>query len=75
MRRIAVIHEAHSKLSEPVKDRLSEIPFKKIRGMRNITIHAYGQTDESILFHVATNEIATIVAIVEPLLDKLSTPE
>jgi uncharacterized protein with HEPN domain len=72
VRRIAIIHEAYAKLSDETKARLAGIPFAKIKGMRNIAIHAYQQTDEVIVFHVAKHEIATVIEIVSPVFDELS---
>ncbi|MBJ7326388.1 MAG: DUF86 domain-containing protein, partial [Chthoniobacterales bacterium] len=49
IRRIEIIGEATAHLSEATRAQLPALPFRQMRGMRNILAHDYGQdevTDE-----------------------------
>ena len=44
-------------LSDPFKTLHNEIPWKQIRGMRNVVVHKYGEIDLDTLWDVLTNDI------------------
>jgi uncharacterized protein with HEPN domain len=41
LQKLAIIGEASSQISDEVKSRYCEIPWKQIIGFRNIAVHAY----------------------------------
>ncbi len=45
LRRLEIIGEAAGRISPEVQKEFSDIPFREIRGMRNIIAHDYGEVD------------------------------
>jgi uncharacterized protein with HEPN domain len=45
IRRIEIIGEATSHLSDATRDAVPALPFRKMRGMRNIVAHDYANVD------------------------------
>src|SRR4029077_13410069 len=54
VRRIEIIGEATAHLSEETRRAVPELPFRKMRGMRNIVAHDYANVDLHIVWQVAT---------------------
>lgn len=52
-RQLMIVGEAASCLSPEIRDRLSEVPWREIRGFRNHAVHAYFSLDWSIVWEVA----------------------
>jgi uncharacterized protein with HEPN domain len=57
VRRIEIIGEATAHLNERTRLDLPELPFRKMRGMRNIVAHDYANVDMTIVWEVATMHI------------------
>ncbi len=51
------IGELAGKLTEDYRNSTSEIPWKQIRGLRNLVAHAYGEVDFYEIFDVAHDDI------------------
>lgn len=54
---ILQIGELSNHLSEPFKTLHPDIPWKKIRGMRNYVAHEYGSVDPEMLWFTSTHSI------------------
>lgn len=54
LRQLSVVGEAASCLSDDVRRRLPGIPWREIRGFRNIAVHAYFSLDWDVIHEVAT---------------------
>lgn len=65
VRRIENIGEAMAHLSEETRAAIPELPFRKIRGMRNIVAHNYGNVDVGIVWEVATIHIPDVCGVLE----------
>ena len=48
MRRIEIIGEAAAHLSDATRQAVLELPFRRMRGMRNIVAHEYANVDLNI---------------------------
>ena len=57
IRRIEIIGEATAHLSEATRAELPRLPFRQMRGMRNIVAHDYGQVDALLVWKAATERI------------------
>jgi uncharacterized protein with HEPN domain len=65
VRRIEIIGEATAHLTEATRQAISELPFRKMRGMRNIVAHDYANVDLKIVWEVATVHVPEICAVLE----------
>ena len=65
------IGELSNHLSEDFKARNASIPWREIRGMRNVVAHEYGHTDTEIVWETATEDIAGIRAFCERVLREI----
>lgn len=54
---ILQIGELVNRLTEEFKNRHPEIPWHKIRGMRNFVAHEYGSLDLEVVWYVAVNSV------------------
>ena len=65
MRRIEIIGEAAAHLSEETRRAVAELPFRKMRGMRNIVAHDYANVDLNIVWQIATVHVPQVCAVLE----------
>ena len=69
---IAVVGEAAGRLSRPLRDQHTDIPWALIIGMRNKLIHDYGGVALDILWQVAHEELPRLAARIAPLIPPAS---
>ena len=67
IRRIEIIGEATSHLTEATRREIPELPFRRMRGMRNIMAHDYGNVDVHIVWEVAIVHVPEVSAVLEQL--------
>ncbi|MCB1060104.1 MAG: DUF86 domain-containing protein [Calditrichaeota bacterium] len=67
---IAIIGESARKLSDETKEKLSEIPWHKVIGMRNRIAHDYKATDSREIWIAATRDIPELLVVVSRELDR-----
>ncbi len=65
VRRMEIIGEATVHLSETTRQTIPELPFRKMRGMRNIVAHDYANVDLKIVWDVATLHVPEVCAVLE----------
>lgn len=70
IRRIEIIGEATAHLSEATRAQLPALPFRQMRGMRNIVAHDYGHVDVALVWKAATEKIPLIRGVLEEFLGK-----
>ena len=70
-RSLEIIGEAVSKIDDTFKTRHPEVPWRKIRGLRNIVAHVYWDVDYDIIWHVVTMDVPVLKQQVETLLRTL----
>ena len=51
-------------ISDDIQNKYPDIPWRSIKGLRNIVAHAYNKTDDEIIWGTVTNDI-------EPLRQRL----
>lgn len=74
IRRIEVIGEATSHLTEQTRRELPQLPFRKMRGMRNIVAHDYANVNLRIVWEVATVHVPELARVLERFFAKLDKP-
>lgn len=62
---ILQIGELVNRLTDDFKAANTEIPWHKIRGMRNYVAHEYGSIDLDVVWYVANNSIVELKAFCE----------
>ena len=65
IRRLAVIGEASTKLPEPIKTALPDIPWSSIIGLRNILVHQYWEIDFDELWVILQRDLPQLAAAIE----------
>jgi uncharacterized protein with HEPN domain len=65
IRRIEVIGEATAHLTEQTRRELPQLPFRKMRGMRNIVAHDYANVNLRIVWEVATVHVPELASVLE----------
>jgi uncharacterized protein with HEPN domain len=65
IRRIEIIGEAAAHLSGATRRAVQELPFRKMRGMRNVVAHDYANVDPKIVWEVATIHIPEVRSVLE----------
>ena len=65
VRRIEIIGEAAVHLTDETRQAVPELPFRKMRGMRNIVAHDYANVDLEIVCEVASVHIPQVCAVLE----------
>ncbi len=74
VRRIEVVGEATAHLTETTRQAIPELPFRKMRGMRNIVAHDYANVDLKIVWEVATVHVPEVRAVLETFFAKHYPP-
>lgn len=65
LRRFEIIGEAASRLSRETQALLPDIPFRAMRGMRNIIAHDYGEVDLELVWQTAEADLPKLIATLE----------
>ncbi|MHB8799014.1 MAG: HepT-like ribonuclease domain-containing protein [Thermoanaerobaculia bacterium] len=63
-----VVGEAASKVSDPTRRQLPEIPWREIVGMRKRLVHGYASVDHDVIWDVATVDLPALVLALEAAL-------
>ncbi|MBU1076403.1 MAG: DUF86 domain-containing protein [Spirochaetes bacterium] len=67
IRSLEVIGEAAKKMPENLKTKYSDIPWKRMAGMRDKLIHEYFGVDLEIVWKVIKEELPSIKPIIEKM--------
>jgi uncharacterized protein with HEPN domain len=68
IRRIEIIGEATAHLSAATRACLPGLPFRQMRGMRNVVAHDYGHVDVALVWKAATGQISLIRHVLDDFL-------
>ena len=65
LRRFEIIGEAASRLAPATQALFPKLPFRAMRGMRNIIAHDYGEVDLDLVWKTATADLPTLIETLE----------
>ena len=65
IRRLEIIGEATAHLTETPRQAIPQLPFRKMRGMRNIVAHDYGNINLKIVWEVGVVYVPEVCAVLE----------
>jgi len=68
VKEIEIIGEAASKVSEPTRRQLPEIPWQDIVDMRNRLIHVYFDIDVGVVWDTVSKDLGPLVTALETAL-------
>ena len=60
VRNIEIIGEASKNIPEEIQNKFKDIPWKKIKGIRNRIVHEYFSVDISIIWFIVKNELESL---------------
>jgi len=64
-RLIEIVGEAATRVSEPARRRLPEMPWERIVGMRNRLVHAYFDVNLDIVWKTVREDLPALIALLE----------
>lgn len=65
LRRLEIIGEAASRLSPEARAMFPNLPFRSMRGMRNIIAHDYGEVDIDQVWTTAVDDLPDLIQTLE----------
>jgi uncharacterized protein with HEPN domain len=65
---LEIVGEAASRVTSTFRELHPEIPWHRLRGLRNVLAHDYGEIVEEVIYQCATLEVPTLIAILERIL-------
>lgn len=68
IRRLEIIGEASSKISNETQTTYSDLPWLKMKGMRNFLIHEYDDIDLQIVWDTVFNNLPPLIAELKKIL-------
>ena len=71
LRRFEIIGEAASRLSPKAQALFPGIPFRAMRGMRNIIAHDYGEVDLELVWQTAEADLPGLIETLERHFDSV----
>lgn len=60
VRNIEIIGEASKNIPGEIQSLFNDIPWQKLRGIRNRIVHDYFDVDRTIIWHIVTNELSQL---------------
>ena len=71
VRNFEIIGEAANNIPKEIREKYNDIPWKEIRGLRNLVAHEYFGVDKSIIWEIAKKDLPEIKPKIELLLKNL----
>ncbi|MBI5445688.1 MAG: DUF86 domain-containing protein [Deltaproteobacteria bacterium] len=66
--KLMVIGEAAALVPVEVQDRHDEVPWRKMKGLRNVIVHQYDRVDVGIVWNVIHGDLPPLVSLLENVL-------
>jgi len=60
VRNIEIIGEASKNIPTEIQQSFTDIPWQKLRGIRNRIVHDYFDVDRTIIWYIVTNELSLL---------------
>ncbi|MEI6724629.1 MAG: DUF86 domain-containing protein [Actinomycetes bacterium] len=68
VRNLMTIGESTRWIPEPIKDAHREVPWRTLRGMRNVVVHEYFGVDSEILWETVRTDLPPLAPTLEAIL-------
>lgn len=66
---LEIVGEAAGRISESFRVAHPQIRWQAMRGMQNLLAHEYGHIDREILYRTVTDEVPSLLAAINRILD------
>ncbi|MBX3043203.1 MAG: DUF86 domain-containing protein [Candidatus Kapabacteria bacterium] len=73
VRNFEIIGEASNRIDVDFKNQHSDIPWARLRGLRNRIIHEYFGIDFELVWHIIQNDLNPLLKKVETLYENIET--
>jgi uncharacterized protein with HEPN domain len=73
LRRLMVIGEAAARLTEETCSRFTQLPFRKMAGLRNRVVHDYGRIDLEIVWDTVTSHLPLLRETLREFFEEVPT--
>jgi len=73
VRNLEILGEAAKRVPDVIRERATEIEWRKVAGMRDVLAHAYFHVDVQIVWDAATNKVPGFVDPLRRLLGELGS--
>lgn len=67
VRRLEIIGEATKNIPDDFREKYSEVPWKKIAGLRDVIIHTYFNIDLDIIWDIVKNDLPNLKKEIEKI--------
>ena len=71
VRNLEVLGEAAKRVSDPIRARAADVPWRQVTGMRDVLIHDYFGIDLDIVSDVALAKVPSLYTTLKALLEEL----
>ena len=71
VRNFEIIGEAANNIPKEIREKYNDIPWKEIKGLRNLVAHEYFSVDKSIIWEIADKDLPEIKPKFKLLLEDL----
>ena len=74
VRNLIMIGEASRYIPESIEQRHPEVPWRTMRGIRNVVVHEYFGVDPEIIWETARHDLPPLLSLLENVLRASSQP-
>ncbi len=75
LRQLQIIGEASRRLSNALKDRHPQVPWRQIVGMRHVLVHDYFEVDWNEVYNVVLRDVPALKPQIETILAAFPSEE
>jgi uncharacterized protein with HEPN domain len=68
VRQLEIIGEATKRLSQPLREKYPQIPWRQVAGLRDVLIHDYALVDLQAVWQITQKELPELRAVVDAIL-------
>ena len=65
-----VMGEAAARVPQPIRDRAVDVPWGRIRGMRNVLVHGYAKVNLAIVWETIVDDLPGLQIALQAILDR-----
>ena len=71
---LAILGEAAGRIDETTETDVPNLPWRKMKNLRNVIVHDYEGVNLPLIWEVVTTELPAVVAVLDPLFPERPKP-